>query len=118
MYFDPETYKVVEQLEKDGELEKAWKILHEEWIKHGDYDYYDDKMYFELLQEMHALYERNPSLIRQRVDLVKDVWRKIAYYSYGISETEVEIGLNIARNAGRQDMVEDLKNFLKQVGKF
>ena len=32
MYFNPETYKVVEQLEKDGELEKAWKILHEEWM--------------------------------------------------------------------------------------
>ena len=117
MYFDPETYKVVEQLEKDGELEKAWKILHEEWIQHGDIDYYDDKMYFELLEKMHELYERNPSLIRQRVNLVKEVWKKIAYHSYYISETEVEIGLNIAKNAGRQDLVEDLKNFLQQVGK-
>jgi DNA gyrase inhibitor GyrI len=51
MYFDPETYKTAEELEKKGELEEAWKLLYEEWIQHGDYDYYDDEMYFELLRE-------------------------------------------------------------------
>ena len=65
MYFDPETYKIAEELEKKGKLEEAWKLLYDEWIQHGDYDYYDDKMYFELLEKMHELYERNPSLLRQ-----------------------------------------------------
>ena len=115
MYFDPETYKVVEQLEKNGELEKAWKILHEEWMQHGDIDYYDDKMYFELLEKMHALYERNPSLIRQRVDLIKDYWRNAAAYAYFVHKNDIEEGLEIVRKANRKDLEEELTEYLDEL---
>ena len=115
MYFDPETYKVVEQLEKNGELEKAWKILHEEWMQHGDIDYYDDKMYFELLEKMHALYERNPSLIRQRVDLIKDYWRNAAAYAYFVHKNDIEEGLDIVRKAKRKDLEEELTEYLDEL---
>ena len=115
MYFDPETYKVVEHLEKDGELEKAWKLLYDEWIQHGDYDYYDDEMYFELLEKMHELYELNPSLIRQRVDLIKDYWRGVAYYAHFVGQRDIEEGLEIVRKANRKDLEEELIDYLDEL---
>ena len=115
MYFDPETYKTAEELEKKGKLEEAWKLLHDEWIQHGDYDYYDDKMYFELLEKMHELYERNPSLLRQRVDLIKDYWRGAAYYAHFVGERDIEDGLDIVRKVNRKDLEEELIDFLDQL---
>ena len=115
MYFDPETYIIVKQLEKNGELEKAWKILHEEWMQHGDIDYYDDKMYFELLEKMHALYERNQSLIRQRVDLIRDYWRNAAAYAYLVHKNDIEEGLEIVRKANRKDLEEELIEYLDEL---
>lgn len=115
MYFDPETYKVVEQLEKDGELKKAWELLHEEWIQHGDIDYYDDQMFFELLQKLNDLYERNPGLIRQRIDLVKEQWRKIVSSSYFPGTQEIEEGLDIARKVNRKDLEEELIRYLDEL---
>ena len=115
MYFDPETYKVVEQLEKDGELEKAWELLHEEWIQHGDHDYFDAAMYIQLLQKLNDLYERNPGLIRQRTDLVKEQWRKIVSHSYFPGAQEIEEGLDIARKANRKDLEEELIKYLDEL---
>ena len=115
MYFDPEKYKIVDQLEKDGELEKAWELLHEEWMQHGDYDYYDDEMYFELLEKMHELYERNPSLIRQRVDLIKDYWRNAAAYAHFVHKNDIEEGLGIVRKAKRKDLEEELIEYLDEL---
>ena len=76
--------------------EKGLELLHEEWMVHGDVDYYDDEMYFELLGE-DELYERNPSLIRQRVDLIKDYWRNAVYYAYVVHKNDIEEGLEIVR---------------------
>tara|TARA_B100001758_G_C18361438_1_gene585980 strand:+ start:1004 stop:1453 length:450 start_codon:yes stop_codon:yes gene_type:complete len=115
MYFDSNTYTLVKELEEKGELEEAWKLLHDEWIQHGDYDYYDDKMYFELLQKMHELYERNPSLLRQRVDLIKDYWRGAAYYAHFVGQRDIEEGLEIAKKVGRNDLEEELIDFLDQL---
>lgn len=115
MYFNPETYKVVEQLEKDGELEKAWKLLHDEWMQHGDYDYYDDVMFFELYGKMHELYERNPSLIRQRIDLIKEHWTYIVAYSFFVGKQDFDEGLAIATNAGREDLVAELISFHDEI---
>ena len=115
MYFDPEKYKIVDRLEKDGELEKAWELLHEEWMQHGDVDYYDDDMYFELLDKMHELYERNPSLIRQRVDLIKDYWRNAVYYAYVVHKNDIEEGLEIVRKANRKDLEEELIYYLDEI---
>ena len=117
MYFDPEKYKIVEQLEKDGELEKAWELLHEEWMQHGDVDYYDDEMYFELLEKMHELYERNPGLIRQRVDLIKDYWRNAVYYAYVVHKNDIEEGLEIVRKANRKDLEVELIDYLDDLHK-
>ena len=115
MYFDPETYKTAEELEKKGKLEEAWKLLHDEWIQHGDYDYYDDKMYFELLEKMHELYERNPSLLRQRVDLIKDYWRGAAYYAHFVGQRDIEEGLDIVRKVNRKDLEEELIEYLDEI---
>ena len=115
MYFDPETYKTAEELEKKGELEEAWKLLYDEWIQHGDYDYYDDKMYFELLEKMHELYERNPSLLRQRVDLIKDYWRGAAYYAHFVGQRDIEEGLEIVRKVERKDLEDELIEYLDTI---
>ena len=115
MYFDPETYKVVEQLEKDGELEKAWELLHEEWIQHGDHDYYDGVMYVQLLQKLDGLYERNPGLIRQRIDLLKEHWRKIVSDSHFPGRQEIDEGFDIARKANRRDLEEELIKYLDEL---
>jgi RNA polymerase subunit RPABC4/transcription elongation factor Spt4 len=117
MYFDSETYKIAEELEKKGELEEAWKLLYEEWIQHGDYDYYDDKMYFELLDKMHELYERNPSLLRQRVDLIKDYWRGAAYYAHFVGKRDIEEGLDIVRKINRKDLEEELIEYLDNLNR-
>ncbi len=117
MYFDSNTYTLVKELEERGELEEAWKLLNDEWIQHGDYDYYDDEMYFELLEKMHELYERNPSLLRQRVDLIKDYWRGAAYYAYFVGERDIEDGLDIVRKVNRKDLEEELIDYLDELHK-
>ncbi len=117
MYFDSNTYTLVKELEERGELEEAWKLLNDEWIQHGDYDYYDDEMYFELLEKMHELYERNPSLLRQRVDLIKDYWRGSAYYAYFVGERDIEDGLDIVRKVNRKDLEEELIDYLDELHK-
>ena len=115
MYFDSETYKTAEELEKKGELEKAWKLLYDEWRQHGDYDYYDDEMYFELYGKMHELYERNPTLIRQRIELIKNHWRDIVFYSYVVGQRDAEEGLDVARKAGRKDLEDELIEYLDEI---
>lgn len=115
MYFDSNTYNLVKELEEKGELKEAWKLLYDEWMQHGDYDYYDDKMYFELLEKMHELYERNPSLLRQRVDLIKDYWRGAAYYAHFVGQRDIEEGLDILRKVNRKDLEDELIDFLDQL---
>ena len=115
MYFDSNTYNLVKELEEKGELKEAWKLLYDEWIQHGDYDYYDDEMYFELLEKMHELYERNPSLLRQRVDLIKDYWRGAAYYAHFVGQRDIEEGLDILRKVNRKDLEDELIDFLDQL---
>ena len=115
MYFDPKTYTLAEELEKNGELVKAWETLHEEWVQHGDMDYYDDEMFFELLQKLNELYERNPILIRQRINLTKEHWRKIVSHSHFPGTQEIEEGLDIARKANRKDLEEELIMYLDEL---
>lgn len=115
MYFDSNTYTLVKELEEKGELEEAWKLLHDEWIQHGDYDYYDDEMYFELYGKMHELYERNPTLIRQRIELIKNHWRDIVFYSYVVGQRDAEEGLDVARKAGRKDLEDELIEYLDEI---
>ncbi|MDB2671758.1 hypothetical protein N9Y75_02805 [Candidatus Poseidoniales archaeon] len=115
MYFDSNIYTLVKELEEKGELEEAWKLLHDEWIQHGDYDYYDDKMYFELYGKMHELYERNPTLIRQRIELIKNHWRDIVFYSYVVGQRDAEEGLDVARKAGRKDLEDELIEYLDEI---
>ena len=118
MYFDPKTYALAEELEKNGELVRAWETLHEEWVQHGDIDYYDDQMFFELLQKLNGLYERNPGLIRQRIDLVKEQWRKIVSSSYFPGTQEIEEGLDIARKANRKDLEDELIRYLDELQRY
>jgi len=115
MYFDSNIYTLVKELEEKGELEEAWKLLHDEWMQHGDYDYYDDKMYFELYGKMHELYERNPTLIRQRIELIKNHWRDIVFYSYVVGQRDAEEGLDVARKAGRKDLEDELIEYLDEI---
>ena len=115
MYFDSNTYTLVKELEERGELEEAWKLLNDEWIQHGDYDYYDDEMYFELYGKMHELYERNPTLIRQRIELIKNHWRDIVFYSYVVGQRDAEEGLDVARKAGRKDLEDELIEYLDEI---
>jgi|SaaInlStandDraft_1057018.scaffolds.fasta_scaffold284947_1 hypothetical protein len=117
MYFDSNTYTLVKKLEEKGELKEAWKLLYDEWMQHGDYDYYDDEMYFELLEKMHELYERNPSLLRRRVDLIKDYWRGAAYYAHFVGQRDIEEGLDIVRKVNRKDLEEELIEYLDELNR-
>ena len=103
MYFDEATLTKVEALEMDGSVKEAWVTLYNEWRQHTDHEYFDQDMAAKLYNLLEALFERNPELIEQRLEMLQDEMM-IARYWGTIDPKDVEKGIKIAQDAGRADL--------------
>ena len=105
MMFDPDRKKQAESLEANGDLNGAWGILSEEWMNHTDMDYFDDEMAAQIRSWIDELFERNPNMTEQRVEMNLMIMRANHYWgghNEGIDRFEEALG--IAREAGRPDL--------------
>ena len=105
MMFDPKRKEEADRLEGDGDLVGAWGILSEEWMAHTDIDYVDDEMAFQILGWIDELFERNPNMTEQRVEMKLMIMRANHYWG-GHNEAldRFEEALRIAREADRPDL--------------
>ncbi len=105
MMFDSKRKEQAERLEEDGDLNGAWGILSEEWMNHTDIDYFDDEMAAKIRGWIEDLFERNPNMTEQRVEMKLMVMRSNHYWG-GHDEglDAAEEAMRIAREAGRPDL--------------
>ena len=105
MMFDPKRKYEAERLEAEGDLSGAWEILSEEWMNHTDMDYFDDEMATQIRGWIDELFERNPNMTEQRVEMNLMIMR-VNHYWGGHNEgfDRFEEALGIAKEAGRPDL--------------
>jgi hypothetical protein len=105
MMFDPKRKEEAERLEAEGDLSGAWEILSEEWMNHTDMDYFDDEMATQIRGWIDELFERNPNMTEQRVEMNLMIMR-VNHYWGGHNEgfDRFEEALGIAKEAGRPDL--------------
>ena len=105
MMFDPKRKEEAERLEGEGDLVGAWEILSEEWMSHTDIDYFDDEMAFRIREWIVELFERNPGMTEQRVEMELMIMR-VNHYWGGHNEglDRFEEALRIANEADRPDL--------------
>ena len=108
MMFDPRRKEEAERLESEGDLDGAWSILSGEWMNHTDIDYYDDEMAIQINGWIYELFERNPGMTEQRVEMKLMEMGSHHYWGQhhdGLDAAEEAI--RIARVAGRIDLEID-----------
>ena len=105
MMFDSKRKEEAESLEAEGDLSGAWEILSEEWMNHTDMDYFDDEMATQIRGWIDELFERNPNMIDQRIEMKLMIMRANHYWG-GHNEglDRFEEALRIAREADRPDL--------------
>ena len=105
MMFDLKRKEEAERLEAEGDLSGAWEILSEEWMNHTDMDYFDDEMATKIRGWIDELFERNPNMIEQRVEM-KLMLMRVNHYWGGHNEglDAAEEAMRIAREANRPDL--------------
>lgn len=112
MMFDQKRKEKADRLEKDGDLIGAWNILSEEWISHTDRDYYDEEMAIKILQWIDNLFERNPNMIEQKINM--SIMRMTLLHYWGDHNRAIDIledAKKIAQEADRDDLeLEILEN--------
>jgi hypothetical protein len=105
MMFDPKRKEEAARLESEGNLEGAWEILSGEWMNHTDMDYYDDEMAIRISGWIYELFERNPGMIEQRVEMRLMEMGSLHYWGFHNDALEsAEDAMRIAREAGRADL--------------
>ena len=105
MMFDSKRKEEAERLESEGDLIGAWKILSEEWMAHTDIDYFDDEMAVQLSEWITELFDRNPELIEQRVEMKLMVMKlNTALGDHDGSLNAAEEAMHLAREADRPDL--------------
>ena len=105
MMFDSKRKEEAERLESEGDLIGAWKILSEEWMAHTDIDYFDDEMAVQLSEWITELFDRNPELIEQRVEMKLMVMKlntALGYHDGSLNAAEE--AMRLAREADRPDL--------------
>ena len=105
MMFDQKRKREAERLESEGDTIGAWEILSEEWMSHTDIDYFDDEMATQIRGWIDELFERNPNMTEQRVEMNLMIMR-VNHYWGGHNEgfDRFEEALGIAKEAGRPDL--------------
>ena len=105
MMFDAKRKEEAERLESEGDLIGAWKILSEEWMAHTDIDYFDDEMAVQLNKWIDELFDRNPEMIEQRVEMKLMVMKlNTALGDHDGSLNAAEEAMRLAREADRPDL--------------
>jgi len=113
MMFDPKTKEEADRLEAEGDLIGAWGVLSEEWMSHTDIDYYDDEMAIRIHQWICDLFDRNPGMVEQRVQMKLMEMGSMHYWGLHNAGTDAaEEAMRIARESGRADLeLEALDSF-------
>lgn len=103
MYLNDEIFFKVVKLEENGELEKAWDLLYEEWKSHTDHEYYDEEVVGKISKLLNELYEKNNQLIDKKVIMSMDLMTISAYWD-GYDSSIAENILEIVRGKNRIDL--------------
>ena len=104
MYLDPKTYENADQMEKDGDIKGAWKLLHEEYRQHTDVEYFDEETAGILHDYLEALYTRHQGLlVAEKIDLLLDSLQIGAYWGH-YDDSLVEQAVELTQDAERPDL--------------
>ena len=96
-------------LESEGDLEAAWRMLYDEWLSYTDHEYFDYEMASLFSLELDQLFERNHSLLGQKIQKICDECSIDAYHSGGGHDVAmVEVGFKLAQDANRPDLELEL----------
>tara|TARA_B100001758_G_scaffold189584_1_gene166464 strand:+ start:143 stop:643 length:501 start_codon:yes stop_codon:yes gene_type:complete len=96
-------------LESEGDPEAAWRILYDQWLSYTDHEYFDYEMASLFSLELDQLFERNPSLLGEKIQKICDECSIDAYHSGGGHDVAmVEAGFKLAENANRPDLELEL----------
>ena len=96
-------------LESEGDLEAAWRMLYDEWLSYTDHEYFDYEMASLFSLELDQLFERNHSLLGQKIQKICDECSIDAYHSGGGHDVAmVEAGFKLAQDANRPDLELEL----------
>ena len=96
-------------LESEGDPEAAWRILYDQWLSYTDHEYFDYEMASLFSLELDQLFERNPSLLGEKIQKICDECSIDAYHSGGGHDVAmVEAGFKLAQDATRPDLELEL----------
>ena len=96
-------------LESEGDLEAAWRMLYDEWLSYTDHEYFDYEMASLFSLELDQLFERNHSLLGKKIQKICDECSIDAYHSGGGHDVAmVEAGFKLAQDANRPDLELEL----------
>ena len=96
-------------LESEGDLEAAWMMLYEHWRSYTDHEYFDYEMASLFSLELDQLFERNHSLLGEKIQKICEECSIDAYHSGGGHDVAmVEAGFKLAQDANRPDLELEL----------
>ena len=96
-------------LESEGDLEAAWRMLYDEWLSYTDHEYFDYEMASLFSLELDQLFERNHSLLGKKIQKICDECSIDSYHSGGGHDVAmVEAGFKLAQDANRPDLELEL----------
>ena len=96
-------------LESEGDLEAAWRVLYDEWLSYTDHEYFDYEMASLFSLELDQLFERNHSLLGKKIQKICEECSIDAYHSGGGHDVAmVEAGFKLAQDANRPDLELEL----------
>jgi len=96
-------------LESEGDLEAAWRVLYDEWLSYTDHEYFDYEMASLFSLELDQLFERNHSLLGEKIQKICEECSIDAYHSGGGHDVAmVEAGFKLAQDANRPDLELEL----------
>ena len=96
-------------LESEGDLEAAWRMLYDEWLSYTDHEYFDYEMASLFSLELDQLFERNHSLLGEKIQKICEECSIDAYHSGGGHDVAmVEAGFKLAQDANRPDLELEL----------
>ena len=96
-------------LESEGDLEAAWRVLYDEWLSYTDHEYFDYEMASLFSLELDQLFERNHSLLGEKIQKIGEECSIDAYHSGGGHDVAmVEAGFKLAQDANRPDLELEL----------
>ena len=104
MYLDPKTYENADQMEKDGDIKGAWKLLHDEYRQHTDIEYFDEETAGILHDYLESLYARHAELlVVEKIDLLLGGLQIGAYWGH-YDDSLVEQAIELAQSVERPDL--------------